>query len=143
METSQSPTPEQTDQLLSTLSNQHCRSVLSYFSDTTEESASLDDLATALAHHDPADENQIAIQLHHTMLPRLENTGIVDYDARTTTVRYHGHSQLENWHEYISECEYENNFGEGLWSKSWRRMSMMIPEMTQCGTNTHRTKTAR
>lgn len=107
MEISQSSTPEQTDQLLYTLSNQRCRSVLSYFSDATEESASLDDLATALPHHDPANENQFAIQLHHTILPRLEDTGIVDYDARTNTVRYLGHSRLENWRRYISSNKTE------------------------------------
>lgn len=107
METPQSLNPEQTDQLLFTLSNQHCRFVLSYFSDASEESATLDDLATALARHDHADENRVASQLHHSALPRLEDIGIVEYDARTHTVRYHGHSRVENWHEYISEDEFK------------------------------------
>lgn len=102
MESTLTPTPEQTDTLLSTLSNPHCRSVLSYFKNATEESASLDGVATALTHRDTADENQVAIQLHHSILPKLEATGIIEYDARTNTVRYHGHPRLEDHHEELS-----------------------------------------
>lgn len=112
MSNTQSPSPEQTGQLLSTLSNQYCRFVLSYFSDASEEHASVDDLATALTRHVSVDKNRVAKQLHHSALPKLEDMGIVEYDARSNTVRYHGHSRLENWLEYISENELENMGGK-------------------------------
>lgn len=47
MKTPQSLGPEQIDELLSTLANQHCRFVLEYFRDASEEVASVEDLTTA------------------------------------------------------------------------------------------------
>ena len=82
------------DTLLSALANQQCRLVLSYFRDASEEHASLEDVATVLARRDHADETQVAIRLHHVALPKLDDVGLVDYDARTETVRYHDHSRL-------------------------------------------------
>lgn len=107
METRQSVPPERTDRLLSALANQHCRFVLSYFGNTSEEYAAVDDLATALARRDPEDENRAAKHLHHIALPKLADAGLVDYDARTKTVRYRGHPRLEKVREYVSESEWE------------------------------------
>ena len=139
METSHSLNPEQIDEFLSTLANQHCRFVLSYFRDSSEEVASVDDLATAVSRRDSVDKKHVAIQFHHSALPKLEDAGIIDYDARTNTARYRGHSELENWYNYIEDNELEINGGD----KSWHKMSMMTSEMAQCGTYTPQTKTAR
>lgn len=89
--------------LLSALANQHCRSVIAYFRNTSDDRASVDDVAAALAQRDHADETKIAIQLHHVALPKLDGVGLVDYDERTKTVRYHGHSHLEQLEESLSE----------------------------------------
>lgn len=99
------------DALLSALTNQHCRFVIAYFRNASEDHASVDDVAAALARRDHADETQIAIRLHHVTLPKLDDIGLVDYDARTKTVRYYGHSRLEHVEESLS------GFGSGM---SWR-----------------------
>ncbi|AHG00771.1 hypothetical protein HALLA_06880 [Halostagnicola larsenii XH-48] len=89
--------------LLSALANRYSRSVIAYFRNTTEDHTSVDDIAAVLARRDHADETQIGIRLHHVVLPKLDAVGIVDYDSRTKTVRYHGHSQLEHLEESLFE----------------------------------------
>ncbi|WP_425499278.1 DUF7344 domain-containing protein [Natronosalvus rutilus] len=94
--------------LLSALANQHCRSVVAYFRNASEDHASVDDVVTALARRDHADETRITIRLHHIALPKLNDVGLVDYDARTRTIRYYGHSQLEHAEESLIE------YGSGI-----------------------------
>lgn len=100
------------DDLLSALTDQHCRFVIAYFRNVSADHASVDDVAAALARRDHADQTQVAIRLHHVALPKLDDVGFVDYDARTNTVRYHGHSELERIEEDLSE------FGFGMSSRS-------------------------
>ena len=107
MKNSQPLGSEQIDELLSTLANQHCRFVLEYFRDASEEVASVEDLTTAFIRKKLSGEKQTAIQFHHTALPKLEAVGIVEYDARSGAVRYRGHSQLEDWYDSIAEHEPE------------------------------------
>ena len=90
------------DELLSALTNQYCRFVLRYFRNTSEDAASVEDLSTSFARENGGDEDRAALHLHHTALPKLSDVGIVDYDARSTTVRYHGHPQLEDCHRLLS-----------------------------------------
>ena len=135
METPQSLRPEQIDDVLSTLANRHCRLVLSYFRDASEAVVSVDDLASAITRRDSMDREHVAIHLHHSALPKLADTGIIDYDTRTKTVRYHGHSELESGLDFIS------NMGGG-WDKTWGKTPMMTPEMMQCRIHTRQTKTA-
>ncbi|WP_425601115.1 DUF7344 domain-containing protein [Haloprofundus salinisoli] len=97
--------------LLSALADYRCHSVIVYFRNASEDHASVDDIATVFARRDQADQTQIAIRLHHAVLPKLANVGLVDYDARTKMVRYRGHSQPEQVEESLSE------FGSGM---SWR-----------------------
>lgn len=87
---------EQRDELLSALTNQHCRFVVRSFRDASEDDASVEDLSTAFARENDGDEDRAALHLHHTALPKLSDVGVVDYNARSKTVRYHGHPELEN-----------------------------------------------
>ncbi|MFC7213181.1 hypothetical protein ACFQO4_03690 [Saliphagus sp. GCM10025334] len=102
-ETDSSPMIPRRDTLLLALANRHSRFVIEYFKDAPEDHATVDDIATAFARRDHADETQVAIRLHHAALPKLDDAGLVDYDRRTKTVRYHGHSQLEQVAERFSE----------------------------------------
>ena len=95
----------QWEDLLTTLADEHCRFVRSYFEDATEDHASVDDLATALARRTHADDTRVAVRLHHVALPKLDDVGVVDYDARTRTVRYHGHARLDQ----VQECLLESS----------------------------------
>lgn len=83
---------------LAALTNKHCRFVLHYFRNASEDNsfASLEDLSTAFARENDEDEDRAAVHLHHIALPKLSDVGVVDYDAQSKTVRYHGHSELED-----------------------------------------------
>lgn len=87
---------EQRDELLAALTNQHCRFVVRSFGNASEDDASVEDLSTAFARQNDADADKAAIHLHHTALPKLNDIGVVDYDARSKTVHYHGHAELED-----------------------------------------------
>lgn len=102
MDTSHPLSHDTTDQLLSVLSDRHCRFLLSYFSEASEDTAAVDDVANAISRHHSVDEHRAAMGLHHKVLPQLEHLGIVEYDPAARTVRYQGDSRLENWNEYIS-----------------------------------------
>ena len=87
---------QQRDELLSAFTDRYCRFVPRYFGDAPEAVAVVEDLSAAFARTHDAARNRAALQLHHTALPKLSGVGVVDYDARSRTVRYYGHSQLED-----------------------------------------------
>lgn len=96
----QSPGETEVDELLTVLANQQCRAIVGYFRDSSEDVASLDDLASHVRSEESGAADQrgkqsVTIRLHHATLPRLADAGIVDYDARSRTVRYRGHTLLE------------------------------------------------
>lgn len=41
------------------------------------------------------EREQLAIQLQHTCLPKLSQRGVVEYDQRSGTIRYHPSDQIE------------------------------------------------
>lgn len=94
------------NRLLSALSIECNRSVLVHFRQSGVDVASLEELAAAVAERRDrpgADVDSIALYLHHAGLPKLAETGIVDYDARGNTVRYRGHSLLGGSLEVLQE----------------------------------------
>lgn len=40
---------------------------------------------------------QLTVTLFHMHLPKLDRMGVLDFDQRTGTIRYHGHPLLEQW----------------------------------------------
>ena len=100
---SHSPQSNETDRLLTILANQHCRATLSYVRDSEEETTSIDDLVNGIRKQNQGGEEHVALQLHHSTLPRLEEVGVIDHDRRSETVRYRGHPKLEILLESISE----------------------------------------
>ena len=70
----------------------------------------LDELAAQVAewerewddrtNRNPSEHHEIvSIELHHNHLPRIAETPLIDYDARTRTVRHWEDSSLEDWVE--------------------------------------------
>lgn len=94
---------ERVDKLLDLLTTQHCRSLLTYFGRTQKEVASVPELADKISKEDHGGTYQVAIQLRHSTLPRLEDAGVIEYDPRSETVRYQGDSDLEALLDAISE----------------------------------------
>ena len=95
------------DVLLSALADDDRRRVLGYFCDTSEDVASVDELAAHLADESraaspaeagairPDERARLASRLHHSVLPKLAAEGAVEYDPRSETVRYRGGPVLE------------------------------------------------
>ena len=79
--------------------------VLRYFHSSGDDIASNDDLIEFLHTRDarPDDREQIALRLHHMALPKLADLGLLDYDARSKTVRYHDHPLLNEWWDREAE----------------------------------------
>lgn len=87
------------DDLFSVLSNARRRYVLSYLCETDDDVVELSDLVDWItaqeADGEGAQHEAVAISLHHTHLPELAARGVIDYDARSETIHYHGQPKLE------------------------------------------------
>lgn len=85
------------------LSDRRRRYVLRSLIETTDGVAEFDHLVDRVveleraANDDPPEDHRqrVAIALHHVHLPRLIETGVVEYDWRNETVRYEGDDGIE------------------------------------------------
>lgn len=91
------------DTLLILLANHYCRAILSHFRDSSADVTSVTDLADEISDQDHEEAQEVAIRLHHSALPQLADVGVVDYDARSNTIRYRGHPELERLLDSITE----------------------------------------
>lgn len=94
--------PELTlSQIFAALSNRRRRVLLECFR-RTEESVERTDLVEYVVACESSSESRedhrerVAIDIHHTHLPKLSGMGLVEYDERSSTVRYYGHPLLES-----------------------------------------------
>lgn len=100
---------KQIDKLLHALADPHCRSTLLYLQNSSDSVVSVQDLANEISNEneiskeDHGGTTQLSIKLHHSTLPRLADTGVLEYDPTNHTVRYHGHPKLEPLMNSISE----------------------------------------
>ncbi len=98
LDTSRNHPEEECDSSLPTgtveriLSDQQRRVLCEYLSNNGI--ASMDELIDLLADEGCSDETAL-IRLHHIHLPMLEDCGILTYEARSETVRYWGHEEVE------------------------------------------------
>lgn len=97
--------PSELDELLTVLANNHCRTILSDFRDTSGEVASLDDLANRIADGNGMETERVVAQLHHSVLPKLVDTGLIEYDIRSGDIRYHGHRFVEKCLDLADEWQ--------------------------------------
>lgn len=78
------------DPALRTLTKSRHRSVLYRLHETPENVVSFEALVDYIIQHDPASTNEdtVAIDLHHIILPKLTEYGWIDYDTDDETIRY-------------------------------------------------------
>lgn len=91
----------ETDELLAALADRDRRIVLEYLRDSPSGTASVDELARAVTDAGQARDDRVRLRLHHSMLPRLVEAGVVEYDHEEGTARYRGHGLLEGMLETI------------------------------------------
>ncbi|WP_458205625.1 DUF7344 domain-containing protein [Haladaptatus sp. NG-SE-30] len=69
-----------------------------------------DELVSHLIQEDtsvtPDDTTWVKLELHHKHLPKLAAAGVIDYDRRDETVRYHGGKTLEDAVAFAANIEH-------------------------------------
>lgn len=87
------------NQAFDLLGDQRRRYVLATLYTKPETVLSTDDLADHVLRNDPdaTDYDRVRIRLHHQTLPRLAEDGIIDFDSRTDTIRYHGNELIDDF----------------------------------------------
>jgi len=102
------------DDIFDLLSSTRRRYAIYYLQQTPDGVATLDDLTEKVAAWEtdtaaddvPEDFGQrVRTSLHHTHLPRLDDANIVDYDARSESIRYWGQPVLEEYAEHVAAME--------------------------------------
>lgn len=93
--------------LLEVLADEQRRCVVAYLSDTSDDVASVSELTRHVTKHcaDAHNREQVAVNLHHVGLPKLEEAGVLEYDSRSNTVRYHPGSKVETLLDCLREQE--------------------------------------
>ena len=83
------------------LAHHHRRYALTYLVGMDSDTATMDELCDyvaarqANAGNDPKHDDELAGGLHHTHLPKLEAAEVIEYDARSETVRYYRQPLVE------------------------------------------------
>lgn len=85
-------TPDTVDDVFAVLSNEEYRHVIQYFRQTSQSVADIESLVEFSVQHAAGDveRDNRALTLHHVVLPKLAEAGVLDYDTRHNTVRYRG-----------------------------------------------------
>ncbi|AHF99730.1 hypothetical protein HALLA_13980 [Halostagnicola larsenii XH-48] len=100
------------DVVFNLLSVRRRRYALYYLADQDDGIATFDKLVDSIltreAETEHRDEHRTQIQtsLQHVHLPRLEDAGILEYDARSDTIRYWEQPTLEEWLEHARHKEF-------------------------------------
>lgn len=87
------------DKLLDILSH-HLRREIIYFFENVADSrtVSFETLVSHIEGRVPRiSKEELEVALSHTHLPKLDDTGWLDYDYRTGKIRYYGHDNAESW----------------------------------------------
>lgn len=87
--------PEVIDDHLDVLADRDCRAAVEYFQAESTESATVEEIAAFVRDRYDRDEaDGIAVRLHHSALPRLDDAGLVEYDHRSNTARVRGEIEV-------------------------------------------------
>ncbi|MFU8866690.1 hypothetical protein [Natronococcus sp.] len=98
-----------TENALEIVANSERRSVLTRLRDSENNVVTLNKLVDHITSENPPPEpagvgrsEQIVLKLEHTHLPKLADIGLIEYDDRTDTVRYHPDERVEKLHQFVT-----------------------------------------
>jgi len=95
------------DATLEILAQRERRYILSYLTDSSEEVATTDELVEHILQRESErtgevpNRDHLESSLYHIYLPRLTDTGILEYDPWSQQLRYWGGERLEEWLERV------------------------------------------
>lgn len=88
--------PGRTDSVLSVLAVEARRQVVRYFVESSDRTATVDELTGYVAKRlDDRSRQHVRLNLHHVHVPKLANAGLVEYNPQALTVRYRRHPVAE------------------------------------------------
>lgn len=87
------------NRFMTTLSSSHRRGVIHYFESRPEaDTSSLDAIASHLDGRMPStSQAEVEAALHHMHLPKMAESGWVDYEPDERRIHYHGKEEAETW----------------------------------------------
>lgn len=88
------------DTMFELLADQRRRLALHHL--VEEETGELDEIADAVCSSIESDPPEVAMTLHHTHLPKLDEAGIIEYDPRSAMARYYDHDLLEGILDWVA-----------------------------------------
>lgn len=92
------------DNLLEAMADELNRRVLASLSAGSDDVVSLNELVDGVVSgSDGRDAERVAIRLHHVSLPKLDEAGVLDYDAEENVVRYSPTPDVESLLDYLRE----------------------------------------
>lgn len=101
------------DEMTDLLADRHRRSLLEYLAAEADPTVALDDAAAYVTAQAAAEtdsqphEDDVKASLHHRHIPRLAESGLVDFDEHNETIRYHENERLEAFHERLQDYDPE------------------------------------
>lgn len=101
------------DGLLDILADRHRRFLLEFLADEADPTAPLDEAVGYVTNRIAEEtgrrpnEDDVEMELRHHHVPRLADDEVLEYDARSETLRYYGSEQLEAFHEHVREFDDE------------------------------------
>lgn len=95
------------DSVLEILAEERRRLVVRHLRNTSNGVASCEELVDYISTHYSEEQNaeNIKIRLHHIDLPKLDSAGLIEYDSRSNTARYHPHPQVDALVEFIDTID--------------------------------------
>lgn len=97
------------DATLGLLANRERRLILDHLRDSTDSTATVGELVEHLLERKAQQTGErpgydhVMSTLHHVHVPKLVDSGVVEYDPRRQEIRYWGNERLERWHDRIRE----------------------------------------
>lgn len=84
------------------------REIVQYLAGGTEQEVDLDELVNYLSGKNLhtsqlSSGDRIALRLHHVHLPKLAETGVIDYDPNERRVSFHGETSLDRCLDLLQE----------------------------------------
>ena len=104
-ESRDTPTTRSKDGVFEALSDPNRRRILWYLYTAEEDVTSIPDLLDSLVTDLEKRRGRIETLLYHAHLPMLAERGLIDYDRRSETIRYHGDAVAEEHLEALSESD--------------------------------------
>lgn len=96
------------DDTLQLLAHEHRRKIMYVMEETEEDTFSYDDISDGLIDRGfmrEEEEERFETQMAHSLLPRMEESGVLEYDKRSETIRYIQDENVEDLLEFIKQFE--------------------------------------